>query len=164
MKSNVSIIKENQGTHISLVGDTYRIVISGKQTNGEYAIIDMMVPPGGGPPPHAHALIHESFYIMDGEVEFISEDGKFIAKKGDLVNIPKGGAVHSFKNNSSTVAHMICTVVPAGLDEFFEQAGTPVEAGAFLPPAHLDEAQIKKVVELSRQYGQELFPPDYLDK
>lgn len=164
MKSNVNIIDENQGNNISLVGDTYRIVVSGKQTNREYAIIDMLVPPGGGPPPHAHPLIHESFYIMDGELEFKTEDGTVIAKKGDLVNIPKGGAVHSFKNKSETIVHMICTVVPAGLDEFFEEVGTSVKAGEFLPPAHMNEAQIKKVVELAKKYGQEMFPPNYLDK
>lgn len=164
MENNVNIIHENQGNHISLVGDTYRIVISGKQTNGEYAIIDMQVPPGGGPPPHAHASIHESFYIIDGEVEFSTEEGKFIAKTGDLVTIPKGGAIHAFKNTSQEIAHMLCTVVPAGLDEFFEEVGTPVKAGEFLAPAHPDEASIQKAIEISRKYGQVLYPPNYLDK
>lgn len=164
MENNVNIIHENQGNHISLVGDTYRIVISGKQTNGEYAIIDMQVPPGGGPPPHSHASIHESFYIIDGAVEFSTEEGKFIAKKGDLVTIPKGGAIHAFKNTSQEIAHMLCTVVPAGLDEFFEEVGTPVKAGEFLAPAHPDEASIQKAIEISRKYGQVLYPPNYLDK
>lgn len=164
MKSNIKIINENNGKHFSVVGDTYRTIISGKQTNGEYSIIDMLVPPGGGPPPHAHALFHESFYVVDGELEFKTEDGKSIAQKGDLVNIPKGGAIHSFKNTSNAMAHLLCTVIPAGLDEFFEKIGTPVEAGKFLPPAHLNEEEIKKVVAIAEKYGQVLYPPDHLDK
>ena len=164
MKSNIKIINQSQGKFISVVGDTYRTIISGKQTNGEYAIIDMFVPPGGGPPPHAHASFHESFYVVEGELEFKTEDGKYTAKKGDLVNIPRGGAIHGFKNISATMAHLLCTVVPAGLEEFFEEIGTPVNEGEFLPPAHLNEEEIKKVIAIAAKYGQSLFPPDYLDK
>jgi len=54
MVNNITAIGKNHGEHISVVGDTYRIIVSGKQSGGEYAIIDMQVPPGGGPPPHAH--------------------------------------------------------------------------------------------------------------
>ena len=34
-----------------MVGDTYTILISGEDTAGRYALIDMLVPAGGGPPP-----------------------------------------------------------------------------------------------------------------
>ena len=40
--------------HIGLVGDTYTILVAGQDTAGKYTLIDMHVPPGGGPPPHRH--------------------------------------------------------------------------------------------------------------
>ncbi|MDX6567316.1 MAG: hypothetical protein QOE10_2978, partial [Gaiellales bacterium] len=40
--------------HIGLVGDTYTVLLSGNDTNGRYCLIDMHIPPGGGPPPHRH--------------------------------------------------------------------------------------------------------------
>jgi hypothetical protein len=40
--------------HIGLVGDTYTILVTGKDTAGRYCLIDMHIPPGGGPPPHRH--------------------------------------------------------------------------------------------------------------
>ncbi|MEJ0101988.1 MAG: hypothetical protein WDO19_05245 [Bacteroidota bacterium] len=46
---NISTIANGQGQSLSVIGDTYRILISGKETNGNYAVIDMLVPPGGGP-------------------------------------------------------------------------------------------------------------------
>ena len=67
-------------------------------------------------------------------------------------------------NTSKVMAHLLCTVVPAGLDDFFEKIGTPVKAGEFLPPAHLEEEEIKKVVAIAEKYGQVLYPPHYLDK
>ena len=42
--------------HIGLVGDTYTILVAGKDTNGRYSLIDMHIPPGGGLPPHHHDL------------------------------------------------------------------------------------------------------------
>jgi quercetin dioxygenase-like cupin family protein len=40
--------------HLGVVGDTYTILVSGQDTAGRYTLIDMHVPPGGGPPPHRH--------------------------------------------------------------------------------------------------------------
>ena len=119
MPNNVEKIDSHQGTYLSVVGDTYRIVISGKQTGGAFAMIDMLVPPGHGPGPHAHASFQETFYVVEGEVEFQTEEGKSIAQQGDVVTVPKGGAVHGFKNVGNGMAHLLCTVVPAGLDAFF---------------------------------------------
>jgi len=164
MVNNIRAITENEGNHISVVGDTYRIIVSGKQSEGEYSIIDMLVPPGGGPPPHAHPDFHESFYVVDGEVEFKTEAGKYIVKKGDLINIPKGGAVHGFKNTSKAMAHLLCTVVPAGLDEFFLEIGTPVQPGEFLPAPHPDEEGVKRLMAIAAKYNQMLYPPDFLDR
>ena len=52
--------------HIGLVGDTYTILVTGRDTEGKYTLIDMHVPPGGGPPPHRHDF-EEMFTVLDGE-------------------------------------------------------------------------------------------------
>jgi hypothetical protein len=57
--TSVRTLAPQDGPELSVMGDTYRIVASGVQTDGAYALIDMLVPPGGGPGPHAHALIQE---------------------------------------------------------------------------------------------------------
>lgn len=163
MIDNIITVNENQGKHLSVVGDTYRIIISGKQTDGAYAVIDMLVPPGGGPGPHAHTNIEEMFYVVDGEIDFKTESGGYTAKKGALVNIPKGGEVHSFKNTSNSIAHLLCTVIPAGLDDFFEEIGRPVAAGTFLPPPEMNEEDLKSLKISAEKHGQKLYPPNYLD-
>jgi quercetin dioxygenase-like cupin family protein len=151
-----------EGNTISVVGDTYRILVSGAETAGAFAIIDMLIPPGGGPGPHAHAAFEESFYVLDGEIEVKSEFGAFVASRGDFVRIPKGGVVHCFRNQTRQTAHLLCTVVPAGLEMFFAEIGQPVAAGQFLPALPLAEASLKKIQALAEKYGQQVFPPDYL--
>jgi quercetin dioxygenase-like cupin family protein len=87
-----------QGHKLSIAGGDYRIVISGKQTNGSYAVIEMSVPVNADPVPHSHPNFEESFYVLEGEISFKSENGDFVAKKDSFVSIPKGGIIHNFKN------------------------------------------------------------------
>jgi quercetin dioxygenase-like cupin family protein len=151
-----------EGKTVSVVGDTYRILITGKQTGGAYAAIDMLIPPNGGPGPHSHAGFQESFYVIEGEIEVKSEVSTYIANKGSFVDIPMGGIVHCFKNKTSETAHLLCFVVPSGLEEFFTEIGKPVSPGSFLPPPHLDDEGKKNLQEIAKKYGQKIFPPDYL--
>ena len=150
------------GQTLSLVGDTYRILMTGKQTGGAYAAIDMLIPPNGGPGPHAHAGFQESFYVIEGEVEVKSEASTYTAKKGSFIEIPLGGIVHCFKNKTDEMAHLLCFVVPSGLEEFFMEVGKPVSPGTFLPPPQIDADALKKLMEIAEKYGQKIYPPDYL--
>jgi quercetin dioxygenase-like cupin family protein len=150
------------GKSVSVIGDTYRILISGKDTGGAFATIDMLIPPGGGPGPHAHADFEESFYVIEGEIEVKSEFGNYVAAQGSFISIPKGGVVHGFKNTTGQMAHLLCTVVPAGLETFFEEIGQPVAAGQFLPLPHFDETTIHQLQAIAQKHGQQVFPPDYL--
>ena len=79
----------------------------------------MLVPPQNGPSPSSHADFFESLYIVEGEIEVHSQAYVYTAAKGAFVLIPKGGAVHYSKNVSDAVAKLLCTVVPAGLEDFF---------------------------------------------
>lgn len=150
-----------EGKTVSLMGATYRILVSGDDTQGAFATIDMLVPPGGGPGPHAHADFAETFYVVDGEVMVQSEAGSYVARKGAFIYIPKGGIVHYFKNRTDKLAHLLCTVVPAGLEKFFEEAGQPVNYGEFRPNPPMDKDELKKLQEIAARHGQQLFPPDY---
>jgi mannose-6-phosphate isomerase-like protein (cupin superfamily) len=52
-------------THLAVVGDTYTVLFSGAQTAGRFAMLDMLIPPGGGPPPHRHG-VEECFRVLEG--------------------------------------------------------------------------------------------------
>ena len=57
-----------EGRTIAVVGDVYRFLATGADTNGKYAMWEAIVPPGGGPPPHVHSREEEGFYILEGEI------------------------------------------------------------------------------------------------
>ncbi len=164
LKQMPSVTDPDGGKILSVAGGNYRILLSGKQTGGAFSTIEMLVPPQNGPGPHSHADFFESFYIVEGEVEVHSEAGVYTAQKGAFVLIPKGGVVHYFKNVSNIEAKLLCTVVPAGLEEFFEEIGQPVKAGEVLPPSAPDPEAMKRIQDIARSYGQVLYPPDFLDR
>ena len=147
--------------HIGVVGDTYTILVSGHDTAGRYTLIDMYVPPGGGPPPHRHDF-EEMFTILDGEIELTFRGATAVARAGDTVNVP-ANAPHVFRNNADQPARLLCLCTPAGQDEFFRAVGVPV-ANRTEPPPALDDAAtaafIAKATELAPQYRTELLPPE----
>ena len=103
MEHTIKIIHSETGETLGIAGGNYRIIISGAETNGNYAVIEMLVPPNGGPPPHSHPDTQEMFYVVEGEFEFKTATGKQIVDKGGFVNIPFGGAIHCFKNSSDKI-------------------------------------------------------------
>jgi quercetin dioxygenase-like cupin family protein len=146
--------------HISVVGDTYTILVSGAQTAGRYCLIDMLVPDGSGPPPHRHDF-EEMFTLLEGELEFTFRGNNTVVRAGETVNIP-ANAPHVFKNKSGKTVRLLCMCTPAGQEEFFMQVGEPVAARTS-PAPKLDKvaeaAFIAKVLALAPKYRTELLKP-----
>ena len=146
-----------QSRHISVAGGTYTILVSGDETAGRYSLIDMLVPPGGGPPPHRHDF-EEMFTILDGEIELTFRGEAHRASVGSTVNIP-ANAPHSFKNKSDKPARLLCMCTPAGQEEFFVAVGDPVGSRTAPPPQLSKEEQaerIQRAKSLSAKYRTEL--------
>jgi mannose-6-phosphate isomerase-like protein (cupin superfamily) len=164
IEKSVFVSEPATSNYLSVMGGNYRIVIRGESTNGDFALIEMLVPPGGGPGPHAHAGFHEVFFVVEGEIDVKSQAGTRHLSKGMSITIPKGGVVHAFRNNGQQTARLLCYVSPAGLEEFFEKVGQPVQQGEFLPPPPMDKPAIESLQKIAEDYGQKVFPPDYLDQ
>jgi quercetin dioxygenase-like cupin family protein len=142
---------------ISLAGDTYTILLSGQDTAGRFCLIDMHVPPGGGPPPHRHDF-EESFIVLEGEIEATLRGAKSGVAAGTTINIP-ANAPHQFGNAGRQPARLLCICSPAGQEEFFAQVGIPVATRTTAPPKLDDKAQPEfrgKAAALAPKYKTEL--------
>jgi quercetin dioxygenase-like cupin family protein len=118
--------------HLGVVGDTYTILLRGEDTAGRFCLIDMHVPPGGGPPPHRHDF-EETFTVMEGEIEVMFRGTKLVAKTGETVHVP-ANAPHQFHNASDKAARLMCICAPAGQERFFEEVGVRVSSRTEAPP------------------------------
>jgi quercetin dioxygenase-like cupin family protein len=143
--------------HIGLVGDTYTITVSGDDTGGHFCVIDMHIPPGGGPPPHRHDF-EETFILLAGQVEATFRGVTSTVRESETINIP-ANAPHQFRNNTGQPVRMLCICAPAGQERFFAEVGVHV-ATRTAPPPKLDEQQQaelrEKVQRLAPRYRTEL--------
>jgi quercetin dioxygenase-like cupin family protein len=151
---------DDQLPHIAVAGDTYTILVSGDDTAGRYCLIDMLVPPGGGPPPHRHDF-EEMFTILEGEIEFTFRGNAYTAKAGETINIP-ANAPHFLRNTSQKSARMLCMGSPSGLEKMFMEVGDPVASRTSVPPKLSEVEQrmrMEKVKAIAAKYRTEILQP-----
>jgi len=157
MTNQATVRQPTDGRTVVVVGDVYRFLAVGDDTNGKYAVWEAIVLPGGGPPPHVHSREQEGFFILDGEVTFTLGEQRFVASPGMFANMPPG-TLHSFKNETGRAARMLISVAPAGLEKMFLEVGQSVPAGTTTasPPTKDD---IEKLLAVAPQYGIEIRLP-----
>ena len=143
--------------HIGIVGDTYTITVAGSAAADRFCVIDMHIPPGGGPPPHRHNF-EESFILLEGELQATFRGEKSTVKAGETLHIP-ANAPHQFKNTSALPVRLLCICSPAGQEKFFAEIGIPVATHTTPPPPLDDEGRaafMKKAMQLAPKYATEI--------
>jgi mannose-6-phosphate isomerase-like protein (cupin superfamily) len=94
---------------------------TGAGTEGDFGLYRWhMAGPPGGPEPHFHRSMSESFYVLEGEVRLYDGDGWVTGSTGDFLYIPPGG-IHGFRNESGAPATMLILFAPgAPRERYFE--------------------------------------------
>ena len=157
VERNLTLAQPDELPHMGLVGDTYTITIPGETTDGRYCVIDMHIPPGGGPPPHRHDF-EETFILLEGEMQATFRGKKSMVRAGETLHIP-ANAPHQFHNTSAAPVRMLCICSPAGQEKFFVEVGVPVATRTTPPPAlnkQEEAAFITKVKALAPKYRTQL--------
>ncbi len=154
-----AVIKQpEEGRTVAVVGDVYRFLAIGEDTNGKYALWETIVPPGGGPPPHVHSQEEEGLYVLDGKITFTIRDKRLVGVAGMFANMLVG-TPHGFKNESSKPAKMLISIAPAGLEKMFFEFGVPLQEGSMtaIPPT---KEEIEKLA-IAPRYGIEVKLPHH---
>ena len=145
------IHKEPTGV-LDVFGPTVQLLTSPEDSDTDYCVIKGTIPPGVSVPLHSHGD-HESFYLLSGSVEVLSQRGEAFewlhAKPGDFIHIP-GGAKHAFRNTSSEPTVQLITTTPK-LGRFFVEIGRPISPG--VPTALPTAEDLRRLVQVSERYG-----------
>jgi quercetin dioxygenase-like cupin family protein len=145
-----------EGDAFSAVGDVYRVLASGDQTGGVYALSEIRVSPGNGPPPHLHSREDESFFVLEGEITFQIGDEKIAAPAGTFIQGPRG-IPHTFKNTGSSPARMLALVMPASFENFIKEFAKRVPSfdSPAIPPG---KDEVDRLLAAAPKYGLQILP------
>jgi quercetin dioxygenase-like cupin family protein len=102
-------------------GTAVHFLARGSATDGLFGLYRYEMAAGrGGPGPHFHRTMTESFYILSGEVRIHDGRDWRTCRTGDFVHVPIGG-IHGFRNESGRPAAMLIHFAPGGPREaYFE--------------------------------------------
>ncbi|MBW4444699.1 MAG: cupin domain-containing protein [Plectolyngbya sp. WJT66-NPBG17] len=145
------ILQPGQGMSYWVLGDLYTFKTVSKDTNGLASLVEIVVYPQTGSPPHIHSREDESFFIESGELRFQIDGQTVVATPGMFIYSPKG-QTHVFANTSDQPTKMLCWMMPAGLEQFFMEIGTPADDPT-APSPPVTPADIEKTIALAPQYG-----------
>jgi len=132
------------------IGHLMSILLSAKDTGGAFALIHGFEIKGLEPPPHIHTLEDESFYLLDGEINYTAGNELFRARKGNWVFLPKG-IQHSFQVVTDQ-AEVLIHLSPGGFENYFIEMSEPAPE-MVIPTRPQGPPDVKRIIETASKYG-----------
>jgi len=123
-------------------GAKFIIKVLTSETEGSYTILDVIHPPDIGPSLHVHPKGSETFYIVEGDYEFILDRKSVMGKPGDIIFVPKE-APHRF-----VVGHKgghALVISPPELEFYFFKVSELLDKG---------DVSYETESTIGKQYGQ----------
>ena len=138
------------GDVFKVFDNTITIMVSRHDSNGALTMFIDEAPPNTGPPMHVHKDIGETAYVLQGTYK--------VNVGGELRELGQGEAAflpanvpHTYKNISDGAGRVLFTVLPGGLDDFFEEIS---KRSDLHPPEDLPA-----INEIAAKYQMEIVGP-----
>lgn len=148
MSNTVHVTHPADARSIWVLGDEVKFM--GKLEGSDLHVLDVVVPPGSGTPPHTHRSV-EIFRVSEGEVTFGFFDSTpprfVIATPGTVITVPSNVG-HNYRNSTPSPAR-ITSIIESQMVDFFNEIGSPVPPPPGPPPA----AVIEKVIAACGSHG-----------
>ncbi len=139
-------LQAGKGRVLSVLGERVTLKLTGEDSGGACAVVEISTPPQVGPPLHVHAREDEAFYVLEGMYE-IRVGGRVVpAPPGTFAFLPRN-IPHRYTNVGYRTGKLLVTITPAGFEGFFE------ELSALAPDAPADRGRLESI---ARKFGLEI--------
>jgi quercetin dioxygenase-like cupin family protein len=109
------------------------IKATGEDTGGAFFVAEVVLEAGfPGPPPHFHERLHESLYVLSGEVVLTLDGRDELLRAGSFASIPPG-VVHTFRNDGAPPVRARDINAPAGWEHYLRELAAAAAAGGLTP-------------------------------
>lgn len=134
-------------------GHTFSILADGTQTANAFSLILCNLRKGGELPAYFHQTNSETYYILNGKIDFHIGERKITAVTGNMVYRPK--ELPFYLSLVSETAKALLLIMPPGFEKFFKEFGAPAQS-LDLPPATdggFSAAVSLRMLERSKELG-----------
>lgn len=102
-------------------GIKFHYLATQQKTDGDFGLYRVDIAPnGGGPGPHFHRTMSESFFVLAGTMRLFDGRDWVGGQAGDYFYVPPGG-VHGFRNEADEPASLLMLFAPgAPREQYFE--------------------------------------------
>lgn len=150
------ILKNEDGRALWHLGALLTFKVLGAETGGRFWALEGLADRNMAVPMHVHTREDECWFILEGEIRFITDTDEQMGGPGTFVYIPRNKP-HTFQIVSET-ARWFGIGSPAGLDQWFFETGKP--AGSLtLPPPSDSPPDVEMIVASLKRYGTETVGP-----
>lgn len=137
------IVPPGGGYEFTLNGGSFIHKVNSKDTNGVFAVLEIVTPPGGGIDLHMHEREDEFVSLIEGEIEVTLGDQTMKAVPGVMALLPRG-IPHGFTNIGNTESRIIVTILPGDFDNYFVELAELYKNG---------QPSTEQVDNLSKKYS-----------
>jgi quercetin dioxygenase-like cupin family protein len=120
------------------------------QTGGAFGLVEQVIEPGFASPYHVHRNEDEAFYVIEGEVRFVSEGQSWFAGAGGFAFLPRN-IPHGFRVEGDVPARVLLLVTPGGFEGFVAELSEPA------PPA--GPPDMGKLMQAAASYSIDILGP-----
>ena len=154
MALNIYALGKEEGPAVWFLNTLTIVKATASQTAGAFGLIEQLAPVGRTPY-HVHHAEEESFYILEGELEFISEGRRFVGGPGGYVFLPRD-IPHGFRVIGASTARFLVLTTPGGFEGFVMEMGEPASHLVLPEPSAPD---MQKLGALAAKYRMEILGP-----
>ena len=113
-------LQAGKGRVLSVLGERATLKLTGDESDGSCATVEVSTPPQVGPPLHVHQREDEVLYVLEGMYE-IRVGGRVVpAPPGTFAFLPRD-IPHTYTNVGYRTGKLLVTIAPAGCERFLEE-------------------------------------------
>jgi len=143
--------------HYHVLGATLSITADAETTDGEYLVLDVLVPPMFENGLHTHEQ-SEVFHVIEGEARLHVDGREQTLGPGTSGYVP-GGEVHGFANEGEEVCRVIAVMTPGGAEGFFREVGQSTDDRTLPEPVEPTEEMLQSLFATGERHGFEFLGP-----
>lgn len=112
------VVPHDGGLRLNVIGDHQCIKLTGKQTSGQLMLSEGCNMPGVGIPLHYHKREDETFYVLEGKIEFTLGEKRMTLGAGDVVFAARN-ELHAWQVVGDVPGRMLVFCTPGGMEHMF---------------------------------------------